>query len=168
MQYTIINKSRKLPIIGQNFIILLCIIFVLTVSAQAAQKSKGSKKGPKPIGLVHSSNGGVFKKGQYGIISKYIQYTQDQLYDGNDKVDFERPKKGKKCYEKSFLRYQLTLRTGLELNGQLKNKAKLEGTKKDNTGGHMLYLTPGVHFKFHKGMHLDLCTPIPVLSRSKR
>ncbi len=287
----------------------------LQVPSIQADQGKKPNKGPKPVGLVNSSNGGVYEKGQYGIIFKYHQIKQDQLYDGGDEIDFVPPKKGqkpgKKCRERTMQQYQLTLRAGLlenldarliipyfdkemkrqsfnkdftddnsglgdiklvgryrllaqkqkdpfnlaigaglkmptgktdeedssdtclpgflqtgsgswdpvielgahkvmgrhwvssylmyqlstegelgdrdfekpdmfkynlgyayalsrlfdlqlELNGVVKSKAELEGQKKDNTGGHILYLSPGVHFKFSKGKHLDLCVPIPI------
>ena len=51
---------------------------------------------------------------------------------------------------------------GIELNGEFKDKAELDGVKQDNTGGNIIYLSPGIHFKFHKGMHFDVCVPVPV------
>ncbi len=50
----------------------------------------------------------------------------------------------------------------IELNGAVKGKAELEGKTKKDTGGHVIYLSPGVHFKFHKGMHFDVCVPTPI------
>lgn len=253
-------------------------------------------------------------KGEYGIIFKYFRFTRDQLYDGSDKMDFTRPKKGqkpsKKCSERTTEKYQVTLRAGIfenidarliipflnkemkrqsfnrvfndsnsgigdislvgryrilsqrkkdplnlaiglgvkmptgttdeeesgvclpgflqtgtgswdpiielgahkvtgrhwlsthfmyrmttegelgdkdfenpdlfkynfaygyaisslfdlgiELNGEFKDKSKLDGVEQDNTGGHIVYLSPGIHFKFHEGMHFDLCVPVPI------
>lgn len=100
---------------GRFFLILLAFIF-LAFPANAEQKGK-KVKGPKPVGAVNSSNGSVFPKGKYGVIFKYIHFKQDKLYDGSDEVDFTRPRKGqkpgKKCYERSMEKYQLTLRTGI-------------------------------------------------------
>lgn len=299
--------------IGKAFLMLLALI-VFAFPAGAAQKDKPAK-GPQPVGAVNSGNGGVYEKGNYGIILKYINFTQDQLYDGNDELDFIRPQKGqkpgKKCYERTTEKFQLTLRAGisenldarliipyldkelkrqsfnndftdsnsgigdiklisryriwsqkkkdpfnlafglgvkmptgktdeeddsgvclpaylqagsgswdpifelgahkiigrhwistyfrykmagkgelgdrdfekpdifkynvayayalsnlfdleLELNGEVRGKAELDGKKNDNTGGHIIYLTPGIHFKFYKGMHCDVGIPIPV------
>jgi hypothetical protein len=50
----------------------------------------------------------------------------------------------------------------IELNGEIKSKAELAGVEQDNTGGHIVYLSPGAHFKFRKGMHFDICVPVPV------
>jgi len=85
--------------------------------AGSSEKGLKSKKGPKPVGMINSSNGGVYKKGDLGAIFKYIYFNQDQMYDGNHRTDFERPKKGekpgKKCSEKRLNKYQMTLRAGL-------------------------------------------------------
>jgi hypothetical protein len=87
------------------------------VAPAGAEKKGGPAKGPRPVGAVNSSNGGVYEKGRYGIIFKYINYEQDQLYDGNDEVVFVRPKKGqkpgKKCNQRSLQQLQLTLRAGI-------------------------------------------------------
>ena len=295
--------------------VVLAILFVLLTVPAGAAEDKKTATGPRPVGMVNSSNGGVYEKGEYGIIFKANFYDQDQLYDGNDKVDFTRPVKGqtpgKKCSEKSLRQLQMTLRAGitenidarviipfldkemkrqswnndfsndnsgigdiklvsryriwsqkkkdpcnlaigagvklptgstgeeddtgaclpgflqtgsgswdpvvelgahkvlgrhwlssylmyqmttegelgdrdyekpdlfkynfgyayavsklfdlqLECNGEIKGKATLDGEEQDNTGGHIVYLSPGLHFKFHKGMHFDVCTPVPV------
>lgn len=307
-------RGKVIPVMLQGLFLMLCVFLVFALPAGAAQQSKPAK-GPRPVGAVNSSNGGVYEKGKYGIILKYINFKQDQLYDGNDEVDYTRPRRGqkpgKKCLERSMEKFQATFRAGisdhfdarlivpflnkemtrqsfnkeftdshsgigdikligryriwsqkgkdpfnlavgagvkiptgttdeeddsglclpgflqtgtgswdpivelgahkvigrhwfstyymyrmttegelgdrdfespdvfkynfayayalsnlfdleLELNGDVKSKAKLDGVKKENTGGHMVYLTPGVHFKFHKGMHFDVGMPIPV------
>jgi hypothetical protein len=305
--------------LGKGVAVFLALMFLglglfSPASAEEAPKTKNFKKGPRPVGMINSSNGGVYKKGDLGAIFKYIYFNQDQMYDGNHKIDFERPKKGqkpgKKCSEKRLNKYQLTLRAGLfedfdarfvipyfekhlerksfkddftdnhsgigdvkligrygifaqrkkdplnlavglgvqlptgttdgedsfgkcpgflqtgsgsvdplfevgahkimgrhwlsshlmyhlttkgekgdqdfekpdtfkysagyayalnewfdlqmELNGVVKSKAKLEGQKVDGTGGHVVYVTPGVHFKFYKKMHFDVGVPVPV------
>lgn len=50
----------------------------------------------------------------------------------------------------------------LELNGVYADKNHNAGIEMDNTGGHTMYLTPGVHFKFGKGYNVCLATPIVV------
>jgi len=298
----------------QYLLVAAGLIVALAAPACAAGGPKASKS-PRPVGVINSSNGGVYEKGQYGIIFKYITFEQDQLYSGNDKVDFTRPihgqQPGKKCNEKSMRQFQTTLRAGLtdridarlivpffdkemqrkswnndfsddnsgigdikligryriwsqkrkdpfnlaigaglkfptgstddtddneaclpgflqtgsgswdpvvelgahkvmgrhwissylmyqmtsegelgdkdyekpdlfkynlgyayaisrlfdlqlECNGELRGKAKLNGAKQENSGGHTVYLTPGLHFKLHKGMHLDFGVPVPV------
>ncbi len=77
------------------------------------------------------------------------------------KKDFERP---------DLFRYNLsygyalsnTFDLQLELNGEVKSKAEREGVKQKNSGGHTLFLSPGVHFKIRKGMHFGLCVPMTV------
>ncbi len=297
-----------------KFILLLLLACMLSIATAQAAPNKKMGKGPKPVGAVNSGNGGVYKKGTYGVILKYITFEQDQLYDGNDKVDFVRPVKGKKpgrkACKKDFNKYQMVLRTSLwdnfdarliipvfdkgldrksfkdsfsdsntgfgdltifgryrvfaqkkkdpfnlavgiglemptgatdekdskgktpgyiqpgggawnpileigahkimgrqwfgshflykmttegelgnmdferpdvfkynfsygyalskyfdlelELNGEVKSKAEKEGIKMKNSGGHMLFLTPGVHVKVRKGMHFGLCVPMPI------
>ncbi len=294
--------------------LLILLSFMISAAAVQAGPQKKKGKGPKPVGAVNSSNGSVYQKGNYGVILKYITFDQDQLYNGNDKVSFVRPvkgkKPGKKLYEKNFNKYQMTLRAGLwenfdarlvipffdkgikrqsfnkdfsddnsgfgdltifgryrvfsqkkkdpfnlavgiglemptgdtdakdsngktpgfiqpgggawnpilevgahkvmgphwfgshflykmttegelgnmdferpdvfkynfsygyalsryfdlqlELNGEVKSKAERQGVKIGHSGGHMLFLTPGVHVKIRKGMHFGLCVPMAV------
>jgi hypothetical protein len=51
---------------------------------------------------------------------------------------------------------------GIELNGVYKSKAELDGVEQENSGGHVVYLSPGVSYKFYKGMHLGVSVPVPV------
>ncbi len=44
----------------------------------------------------------------------------------------------------------------------MKSKAEREGVKQKNSGGHALFLSPGVHFTIRKGMHFGLCVPMTV------
>ncbi|PIE29964.1 hypothetical protein CSA57_05285, partial [candidate division KSB3 bacterium] len=50
---------------------------------KAAMQQKKGPKGPKPVGVVNSSNGSVFQKGNYAVILKYDGYTREDLYDGS-------------------------------------------------------------------------------------
>jgi hypothetical protein len=50
----------------------------------------------------------------------------------------------------------------MELNGVIADKNRAGGAVVDNTGGHTLYLTPGVHFKIRKGLNVGLATPIVI------
>lgn len=112
------NKYRLMSVALVKIFTILFVFIFLTFPANAEQKGKGAKR-PKPVGAVNSSNGSVFSKGKYGVIFKYIYRQQDQLYDGSDEVDFIRPQKGqkgKKAYEKTVQKYQLTLRTGISDN----------------------------------------------------
>ncbi len=308
-------NERKRPWKMLQRMLLIQVICVALAMPAGADHEKRSGSEPRPVGALNSSNGGVYEKGQYGIIFKYTYYEQDQLYDGNDSVDFERPIKGqqpgKKCSLRSLRKLQMTLRAGitdridarliipyvdkemerqsfssnflddnagigdiklmaryriwsqkkkdpfnlafgvglkmptgqtdeedatgqclpgylqtgsgswdpvvelgahkvsgrhwvssylmyqmttegelgdlefkkpntfkynlayayalsklvdlqLELNGEIKGKAELDGETQENTGGHIIYLSPGVHIKFHRGMHFDIGVPMPV------
>ncbi len=305
------DKSLSVSVVRLSLFLLTALLPALSAGAEQ-QTEAAQEKGPKPVGVVNSSNGSVFQKGQYSIIFKYGYFTQDQLYNGSDKVDFVSPqqgeKPGKKNYEKTLQRYRLVLRTGLskdvdvrlilpvsnrelkrqsfsgdftdnqsglgdikllsryqmfsqkkkdafnlafgagvslptgstdekdssgatlpgflqpgsgsldpivelgahklygrsmvsgyvkfqlttggeagdqdferpdvfsynlgyvyalsnvfdvqlEMNGMAQNKAKLDGIEHDNTGGHTIYLTPGIHVKFWRKMHVDLGVP---------
>jgi hypothetical protein len=307
---TVHTVKASTQIVMKRLILPSLLLGGLAMSATAAPSNC-----PQPVGVVNSSNGGVFQRGSYSVALKYDFYAQDQLYKGSDDVDFVRPQQGempaKKPYETTFQRYRLTFRTGLfkrvdarlaipvlvkemkrkslnnefsddqsgigdsiligryqilsqkeknpfnlafgaglslptgstdeedgngatlpgflqtgsgswdpvfelgahklsgrmmftghlmyrvttegelgdqdferpdvfkynaggvyalsnlfdaqlELNGVVKSKAELNGVKNDNTGGHLLYLTPGVHVKFWKKMHCDVGVPIVV------
>ncbi len=52
---------------------------------------------------------------------------------------------------------------GAEINCELKDKAILNDVEQDKTGGHVMFFSPEVHFKFAKNMHLDLSYAIPFL-----
>lgn len=312
MQRYYFNKNKRIPALFQRLFLAFSILIMFAAPVDAAQQTMPPNS-LRAVGPVNSSNGAVYKKGEYGIIFKYINFKQGQLYEGDNKVDFARPKegqKGKKCYERTTEKYQLTVRAGIfdkfdarliipfsknemkrqsfkgnftddnsgigdiqfisryrissqkkkdpfnlalgvglkmptgstdekdsggncpgfiqagsgswdpiielgahklvgrsflsshfrytvstegelgnddykkpdvfkynfgyacalstlfdlqcELNGEVKGKAELAGQKQHNTGGHVIYLSPGIHFKFHKGMHFDVCVPIPV------
>ncbi len=47
----------------------------------------------------------------------------------------------------------------LELNGRYTTKAKVEGKKQKNSGGHTIHLTPGMNFKFNKSLHFTFGVP---------
>ncbi len=90
-----INQLRRVSTRLRFLSGALMAFIIITRTAQAAQHAK-SAKGPKPVGAVNSSNGSVYNKGEYGIIFKYSTFKQNQLYDGNDDVDYTRPVKGGK------------------------------------------------------------------------
>ncbi len=300
----------------RKFVTGLSLLVALSLFAGSGQAESHLKMGkePRPVGAVNSGNGSVYGVGSYGVIFKYITFDQDELYDGDSKVSFVPPMKGKKpgkkVYEKDFRKYNLILRTGiwenldarliipyfdkglkrqsfkasfndsnsglgdltlisryrvfsqkkkdpfnlavgfglemptgatdekdgsgktpgyiqpgggawnpilevgahkvmgphwfgshflykmttegelgdkdferpdvfkynfsygyalsryfdleLELNGLVKSKAELAGKELNNSGGHMLFLTPGFHVKIRKGMHFGLCAPVTI------
>ena len=96
--------------------IFLCLLPAVAFPAETDTVPE-KYSGPRPVGAVNSSNGGVYEKGQYGIILKYITYEQDELYSGSDSVTYTRPVKGQKpgktIKEKSFDQFQATLRAGI-------------------------------------------------------
>lgn len=51
---------------------------------------------------------------------------------------------------------------GAEINCEMTSKAQMNGNDIDNTGGHVIFFTPEVHFKFARFMHFDLSYAIPV------
>ena len=90
--------------------------------------------------------------------SNYLMYrwtTEGEL----GERDFERPDVFKYNFAYAYALSSL-FDLGVEFNGEVKGKSELDGQMQDNSGGHILYLTPGIHFKFHKGMHFDVCVPV--------
>jgi len=93
-------------------------------------------------------------------LSSHLIYLITSKGDLGD-YDFEKPDVFKYNFAYAYaLSYLFDL--GLELNGVVKSKAEKDGIRNDNSGGHVIYLSPEIHFKFRKGMHLDLCVPISV------
>ncbi len=88
------------------------IVGMANQNADAKKKVPGRAK-IKPVGVVNSSNGGVYKKGDFGVIFKYITFDMDELYDGSDSIDMTRPKKGKAISGKNVNMANLTLRYGI-------------------------------------------------------
>lgn len=307
-------QRRKIRFVSMALLMVLvggCLLVAAPAMAKNGQCINA--KVPTPVGPINSSNGGVYEKGQFGIIGKYTYSKADQQYHGTSETDYERPRpgqKGMKCKEQIMNNYQLTLRAGVwedfdarlvvpfldkelkresakenftddnsglgdikligryrvmsqkkkdplnlaiglgvemptgttdeeddagncpgylqtgwgswnpifelgghkvmgrhwvstyfmykmstegergdddfegadvfkynaayiyaltnwldmgvELNGEVKSKCKLEGETQQNTGGHMVFITPEVHFKLYKGIHLDVGVPITV------
>ncbi len=93
----------------------------------------------------------------FGSHFLYKMTTEGELGD----KDFERPDvfKYNFSYGYALSRY---FDAELELNGEVKSKAELAGKEMNNSGGHMLFLTPGFHVKIRKGMHFGLCAPVTV------
>ncbi len=49
------------------------------------------------------------------------------------------------------------------INGWVKSKDKLEDEKRDNTSGHVMYTTPGVHLKFAPRYDASFGYSIPIV-----
>ena len=92
------------------------LLFCLSAHPVLGEETKAQLQTPRPVGLVNSSNGGVYQQGQYCFIFKYIDQTLDQMYDGSDEIDFVIPRTGSGVYEKSARTFQATLRAGLFKN----------------------------------------------------
>ncbi len=145
---TVRHPSKHRFSLYKATISMLCTSLILASTAIAAPQGKKAK-GPKPVGAVNSSNGGVYNPGEYGVIFKFITFEQDHIYRGNDSVSFVRPAKGekpgKRPYEKSLSKYQITLRTGIwkdfdarlivpYLSKELKRQSFNRDFSDDNTG----------------------------------
>jgi hypothetical protein len=119
-------------------------------------------------GFIQTGSGSfdpLFELGAHKVmgrhwVSSHLLYHLTTKGEKGDQ-DFERPDTFK--YNLGYA-YALTKLLDLqaEINGVLKSKAELEGQKMVNTGGHVVYLTPGLHLKFNRQMHLGLGVPIPV------
>ncbi len=99
-------------------LVLLTLFLSFPAAVLADQNAHFKKKGPggakiKPVGLVNSSNGGVYKKGDFGVIFKFITFDMDELYDGSDSIDMTRPKMGKAISGKAVNMANLTFRYGI-------------------------------------------------------
>ncbi len=51
---------------------------------------------------------------------------------------------------------------GVEVNGEARSKAELNGVEQTSTGGHSVYITPELNIKFGHGVVLGLSMPIAV------
>ncbi|PIE62747.1 MAG: hypothetical protein CSA26_13080 [Desulfobacterales bacterium] len=87
----------------------------------------------------------------------YQMSTEGEL--GNQ--DFEKPDVFKYNFGYAYALSNL-FDLQLELNGEVKSKAEKAGVKNNNSGGHMIFLTPGVHCKITKQAHFDLGVAIPI------
>lgn len=68
---------------------LIAVIVLLLALSAFAQEGGTEKKVPVfPVGIVNSSNGMVYPKGQKGIVLKHFSITKDQLYSSTDEADF--------------------------------------------------------------------------------
>jgi len=50
----------------------------------------------------------------------------------------------------------------LELNGRYATKAEMDGQTQENSGGHTLFLVPGMNIKFTSNLHLSLGVPVMI------
>ncbi len=64
---TVRHPSKHRFSLYKATISMLCTSLILASTAIAAPQGKKAK-GPKPVGAVNSSNGGVYNPGEYGVI----------------------------------------------------------------------------------------------------
>lgn len=81
------------------------------------QKQTGSRcgyKGPKPVGQINMTNGGVYAKGKLGIILKTKYFKKDQIYSGSHSVSsYSGKPAGVGAQKQERWVTQLTMRYGL-------------------------------------------------------
>lgn len=107
----------------------------------------------------------IIEVGAHKIVGKhwlstsyeYMMTTEGEL--GNQ--DFEKPDTFKYNFGYAYALNNF-FDVQLELNGQWQSKAEKAGVKNANSGGNIIYLTPGVHLKMTKKAHLALVAAVPV------
>ncbi|HDR14478.1 MAG TPA: transporter [Desulfobacteraceae bacterium] len=88
----------------------------------------------KPKGPLHTGGGNVFDVGEYQLLLRYVNFKQDQLYDGTSKTNYSAPGP----YERTTENYQLAFRAGIIRNVDLRVIAPVLGremkrkTKRDD------------------------------------
>ena len=112
------SPNRWVMLVIVKFVLVFTLLIGFCLPVQAGDGDcKKKNKDPRPVGMVNSSNGGIYKPGQLGFVMKHIYYNQDQLFQGSDEIDFVPPQPGetpsKKCYERSVNQTQMTLRAGV-------------------------------------------------------
>ncbi|PIE72391.1 MAG: hypothetical protein CSA20_07965 [Deltaproteobacteria bacterium] len=97
----------------------------------------------------------IFGQHWYSAHIMYQMTTEGEVGEN----DFEAP--DQLNYNIGYM-YALSQRLdiGMELNGEVKSKAELNGVEQVNTGGHTLYLTPEINVKFGHGIVFGLSAPI--------
>jgi Putative MetA-pathway of phenol degradation len=95
-------------------ILVLTMVIFSTVAFAGEQKGKCKYKGPRPVGEINMSNGGVYAKGSMGIIFKTKFFDKDSIYSGSDKIsDYSNKPKEAGPRKQERLMTQVTLRYGL-------------------------------------------------------
>jgi hypothetical protein len=95
---------------GRNWLLyLLCGCLLLSAPTLVAAEGQTQCGSLTSVGMLNSSNGGVYAMGEYGFALKYVGADYDQSYEGGDSIATSTPG----MTGKSFDQYQLTLRAGL-------------------------------------------------------
>lgn len=70
--------------------------------------------GPKPVGQINMTNGGVYAKGKFGIILKTRYFKKDDIYSGSDSIsDYTGKPSGTGAREQERFVTHLTMRYGM-------------------------------------------------------
>ncbi len=157
-RYRLMSQKKKDPL-------NLAIGFGLQLPTGETDERDSSGKTP---GYLQPGGGAwspIFEVGAHKIIGphwfgSHLLYKNSTEGELGDK-DFTRPDVFK--YNVSY-GYALSnyFDLQLEVNGEVKSKAELNGAAMKNSGGHSLFISPGVHFKIAKGIHCGICAPITV------
>jgi hypothetical protein len=156
--YRILSQKKKDP---------MNLSFGLGVEMPTGKKSEIDSDGNCPVFLQTGSGSwdpivelGAHKVMGRHLVSSYFIYKMST--DGEvDNQDFNAPDVFK--YNFSYF-YALCnfFDMGMELNGEVKTKCTLNGETLQDTGGHTVFITPEVHFKFSKKIYLDFGVPVTV------
>jgi len=158
-RYRVMSQKRKDP---------LNLAFGLGVKIPTGETNEHDSYGNCLPGYLQSGTGswdpivelGAHKVMGRSMVTSYLMYkhaTQGRVGDS----DFVGPNVFK--YNAGYI-YALNnlFDLGLEINGEYKTKAELDGDVNDNSGGHVIFLTPEIHCKLCKGVHLDMGVPVAV------
>ncbi|MCP4722327.1 MAG: transporter [Desulfobacteraceae bacterium] len=103
--------TRKTIVIS-IFSTLLLVAF--NAFAQDASLENCSNRALKPVGQVNMTNGGVYAKGNMGIVLKTKYFKKNNIYSGNDEIsDYTGKPSGTGAREQERLLTQMTARYGL-------------------------------------------------------
>jgi hypothetical protein len=121
---------------GHNWLLQLlfsCLVLSFPAFSSAEEATTQSSSYLKPVTMVNSNNGGVYDKGEYGFVLKYISADYDQSYEGGDSVATSTPG----MTEKSFDQYQATLRAGISENVDVRALVSLfnKSIERENAAG---------------------------------
>lgn len=158
-RYRIMSQKQKDP---------LNLAFGLGLKMPTGSTDENDNNGVCLPGYLQTGAGSwdpIFELGAHKVMGRhmltsYFMYqltTEGELGDR----DFEAPDVFK--YNAGYM-YALSdlFDLGIELNGEYKTKSELAGEKVENSGGHIVFLTPEIHCKLSRNVHLDVGVPIAV------
>lgn len=158
-RYRIMSQKQKDP---------LNLAFGLGIKMPTGTTDEHDSKGVCLPGYLQTGTGSwdpIFELGAHKVmgrhmVTSYFMYKLSTEGELGDK-DFEAPDVFK--YNAGYM-YALSnlFDIGLELNGEYKTKTELDDDKVENSGGHIIFLTPEIHCKLTRNVHLDVGVPIAV------